>query len=175
MKKYILAIIALMFIACKDDKKTPEADTPKETFNVSFDLILKKDDKLHLYFTQDNTLNFSEENSVWVDLKGSEKMQTITFKLPEGVVPTNLRVDFGIGVNEEQSDLELKTFSMEYYGKKVVAEGDKIFEFFYINESNTARIEGTTIIKKLDKKQAVGPMIYPHTLLTEKAKEIARG
>ena len=173
MKKIILAFILLAFIGCKEEKKE-EKKVEIPTFNVSFNLILQKDDKIHLYYTQDGTVNFNEDNSSWVDLKGSNTPQTITFKLPQDVFPTNLRVDFGSGVNELQSDVDLKSFTMEYAGKKVLAEGNKIFEFFYINESNTKRLEGTTILKKLDKKQAVGPMLYPHTLLTEKAKELVK-
>lgn len=175
MKKYLLSVLLLAFVACKEEEKKVEKVVEVPTFNLSFDLVMQKDDKIHLYYTQDETVNFNEENSVWVDLKGSNSVQTITFKLPEDVLPTNVRVDFGSGVNEEQSDVELKKFKMEYTGKEVIAEGDKIFEFFYINESNTQRLEGTTTLRKLDKKQVVGPMLYPHILLTEKAKELTRG
>lgn len=179
MKKHILAllIISMAVIGCKDDKKVEEEKAPKvdNFFKVSFDLIIKKDDNIHLYYTQDGTLNFNEKNSIWVPLKGSETVQTITFNLPEDVVPTHLRVDFGAGINEQQSGVDIKSFAMNYFDKKVIANGLSFFDYFYINESNTKVDKGTSILQRLDKKQSGGPMVYPQTLLTQKIQEMTKG
>jgi hypothetical protein len=179
MKKHILAIliISMSFVGCKDEKKAEEEQAPKvdNFFKATFDLVIKKDDDLHLYYTEDGTLNFNEKNSVWAHVKGSDAVQAVTFNLPEGAVPTHLRVDFGSGVNEQQSDVEIKTFTMNYFDKKVVANGLSFFDYFYINESNTAVDKGTSILKRLDKKQNGGPMVYPQALLTQKIQEMTKG
>jgi len=179
MKKHILTILILSitFIGCKNDKKTEVKEEPKmdNFFKVSFDLIIKKDDNLHLYYTEDGTLNFNEKNSIWVAIKGSDNPQTVTFNLPPDVIPTHLRVDFGAGVNEAQSDVDIKSFTMNYFDKKVVANGLSFFDYFYINESNTKVEKGSTVLQRLDKKQSGGPMVYPQTLLTQKIQEMVKG
>ena len=179
MKKYILALlmISMSVTGCKDDKKEAEKTVEKvdNSFKVSFNLILKKDDNIHLYFTEDGTLNFNEKNSLWMPLKGSDAPQEISFSLPVDVSPTHLRVDFGAGVNEQQSDVEIKSFKMKYFDKEVVANGVSFFDYFYPNESNTTVVKGTSILKRLDKKQSGGPMVYPQTLLTEKISTMIKG
>lgn len=179
MKKHILAIfiISMSFIGCKDDKKVEEENAPKvdNFLKVSFDLIIKKDDDIHLYYTEDGTLNFNEKNSIWVHISGSDAIQKVTFNLPEDIIPTHLRADFGAGVNEQQSDVDIKSFEMNYFDKKVVAKGLSFFDYFYVNESNTKVDKGTTILQRLDKKQNGGPMVYPMTLLTQKLEEMTKG
>lgn len=172
----ILLIISIFISSCKNEKKEALEKEAKvdNSFNVSFDFILKKDDDIHLYYTTDGTLNFNENNSLWLPIKGSENAQTLTFSLPDDVIPTHLRVDFGAGINEQQSDVDIKSFTMKYYDKKVVANGLAFFDYFYINESNTKKDEGTTVLRRLDQKQSGGPMVYPQTLLTDKIKEMTK-
>ena len=108
-------------------------------------------------------------------IKGSDKPQEVTFNLPENVIPTHLRVDFGFGKNVEQSDVDLKTFSIKYYDKKVEAKGTDILKYFYPFEAKTTIDAGTSVLKRAKKDQETGPILYPHILLTEKIKEITKG
>ena len=179
----VLLMAILSLASCKDDKKgadTKEApaavvDKENDIFKVSFDLILKKDDNLHLYYTEDGTINFNEKSSVWMPIIGSDKVQTITFKLPKDVLPTALRVDFGFEKNEAQSDVELKAFKMNYFGQEAVAEGTAIFDYFYPNKGNTEIVPGTSTLKRLKKDQPSGPTLYPQIPLSEKLKQMTVG
>ena len=115
MKSKILFIALLsILISCKTDKKETEDAVTVETeknvdlFKVSFDLVIKKDDNLHLYYTQDGSIVFNEKNSVWLPVTGKESVQKVTFNLPKDVLPTHIRVDFGIGKNAQSTRRELR-------------------------------------------------------------------
>lgn len=47
-------------------------------------MVVKKDDNMHLYYTQDGSINFDEKQSVWMPV-GNESAQEVTFKLPKDV------------------------------------------------------------------------------------------
>lgn len=181
-KAALLFITLLSIISCKENKtedklnnESVAVEKDNSIFKVSFDLVIKKNDNMHIYYTQDGTINFDEKNSVWMPVTGNENSQTVTFKLPEDVLPTAIRVDFGFGKNIEQSDVELKSFRMDYYGKVVEAKGVSIFDYFYPNKENTEIIPGTSILKRLKKDQESGPILYPQIPLSEKIKEMTKG
>ena len=182
------ALIALTFfitfLSCKketeekvnkNDSTEIQVEVDEDLLKVSFELIIKKDDNLHLYYTEDGSINFDEKQSLWVPVKGSENVQKVTFKLPKDVYPTALRVDFGFGKNVEQSDVELKTFSMNYFDEKVEANGVDILNYFYPMKENNLITPGTTTLKRLNKDQESGPILYPQILLSEKIKELTQG
>lgn len=181
LKLAILFTTILFISSCKDNNSNNNSNTNEKVdkenniFKISFDLIVKKNDNMHLYYTQDGTIDFDEKNSVWMPVNGSEKTQTILFKLPEDVLPTAIRVDFGYGKNPEQSDVELKTFKMSYFGKTVEANGVSILDYFYPNKENTEVIPGTSTLKRIKKDQESGPILYPQIPLSEKIKELTLG
>lgn len=184
LRTLIALTVFLTFLSCKKeaeetvdktDSTATEVEVDKDLLKVSFDLIIKKDDNLHLYYTEDGSINFDEKQSLWVPIKGSESAQKVTFKLPKDVYPTALRVDFGFGKNVEQSDVELKTFSMNYFDKKVEANGVEILNYFYPMKENTEVTPGTSTLKRLNKDQESGPILYPQILLSNKIKEMTQG
>ena len=68
MKTQKIVTIILMTIALascksdkKDDKPANDSELKKEenSFNVTFNLIVKKDDNFHLYYTEDKSINFN--------------------------------------------------------------------------------------------------------------------
>jgi hypothetical protein len=183
MKLRIATVLFLTLIAfsCKKEgEKQQEAskevnqEIDKDLIKVSFDLIVKENDNMHLYYTEDGSINFDEKNSIWTEVKGSENVQTVLFKLPKDVLPTHLRIDFGYGKNEKQSDLDLKNFKIEYLDKNFEVKDNMIFNYFYENKENTIRVSNTAILKRKDKSQESGPMIYPHIALTEELNKIIK-
>jgi hypothetical protein len=179
---FTVLLIVISLTSCKNDKveSDPKTDSKLEEkdqnlFKVNFELIVKKNDNMHLYYTDDETLNFNEKQSIWMPVKGSESVQNVQFNLPLDVIPTHIRVDFGYGKNIEQSDVELKTFRMSYFGEKVEAKGIDILNYFYPMKENTEAISGTSTLKRLNRDQETGPVLYPHILLSQKIKEITKG
>ena len=186
MKHKIVLVMILMasFFACKnegDSKDTEQtAANPTEEkadenlLKVSFDLIVKEDDNMHLYYTEDGTINFDEKKSIWMPVKGNDQTQEVSFRLPENVLPTHLRVDFGYGKNETQSDVELKSFRLKYYDKIFEAKDTMIFNYFYPNLENTVVPFKTAILKRKAKDQPGGPILYPHATLTVELEKIVK-
>lgn len=181
IKSFIAIFALLAFTSCKKDAEKKEGTTEtaitnqevdKNLLKVSFDLIVKKDDNMHLYYTEDGTINFDEKKSIWMPVKGSENVQEVSFKLPENVLPTHLRVDFGYGKNEAQSDVELKAFRLKYLDKMFEAKDTMIFNYFYPNKENTVVPSKTAVLQRKSKDQPNGPILYPHAPLTEELKKI---
>jgi hypothetical protein len=176
----VVFLMALAVISCKDGKKTDDAINVAETpivengFKVAFDLIAKKDDNFHLYYTEDNTINFTEEKSLWLPFKGSDAEQEVKFVLPEDIIPTNFRVDFGYGVNKEQSDIVLKKFKMKYYDKTFEVKDSLIFYYFYPNKDNTILDNTHATLKRIKPDQATAPSIYPNTPLSEEILKMVK-
>lgn len=168
---FAIVLIALTLFSCKDEKKenSTEAITEKpkneNLFKIAFDAVVKKDDSFHLYYTEDKTNNFTEEKSVWVKVKGSDKEQEVLFMLPEDVLPTDVRVDFGYG--DVVQDIVLNQLRMNYYDKSFAAKDSLIFNYFYANEQNTIIDKKTNTIKRLKADQKTAPSLYPQILLQD--------
>jgi len=182
MKLKIATIFALtiLFAGCKKDQPTTKETTAQtaeydDIFRVSFNLLVKQDDNMQVYYTMDGSINFTEEESVWTPVKGSAEAQEVVFTLPEGVIPSRMRVDFGHGVNETQSDVEVRSFKMSYRDKNFTASGVQLFDYFTAFEPYTEVVPGTSTIKRLKKNQDVGPVLYPKETLAEKINEITGG
>jgi len=178
-----IVVVTLMVFSCKkeinventnDASKTTEL-VKDDLFRVSFNLNVSKDDNMHLYYTLDGSINFTEENSVWMPVKGSEKDQDVIFALPEGIIPSLLRIDFGYGKNESQSPVKLNSFKLSYQDKNEVISGQDIFKYFTPFEGYTDVDPGSTLLKRHKKDQASGPILYPQTLLSEKINKVTSG
>ncbi len=182
MKTKILIVSVLFFsvlFSCKDNKKDENTSVDnKEITNTSFvvtlDLIIKKDDNLHLYYTEDNSINFSEEKSAWAEIKGSEISQKVVFKLSEDVLPTDLRLDLGYGKNPEQKEIIVNSISFDYYNKSFTIKGNEISNYFYPNKENTILDSATGTLSRIKIDQETAPSLYPHTSLEEELMKLTR-
>jgi len=62
------------------DRKVTEA----KSFNLEIDAVASKKDNFAMYFTEDGTNNFTQDNAVWRDIKGghlTEKYFSICLKI----------------------------------------------------------------------------------------------
>lgn len=177
---FIVALIALTFVGCKNEKteenttqQSGEAAAPKnDFFQVTLDVTAKKDDHFHIYFSEDGSINFTEENSVWSDVKGSESSQKVVFNLPKDVIPTQLRVDFGW--TKDQGEIVINNFEMSYMGKTKTIPGADFFKYFRPNEGNTIVNEQNHSVKSLPNDGKVGPSAYPLETLTQELEILAK-
>ena len=174
-------LLVLTITACKnegnDGKKNSEVkkeEAVESVFTVTLDLIARKDDNMHLYYTEDSSINFDEVKSVWAQIKGNESTQQVIFKLPLNAVPTHLRLDLGYGKNVEQTEIVLNKISFNYFDKNFVASGQDIFNYFYPNKDNTILDKQTGSLKRLKIDQETAPSLYPHTTLEEELIKLTR-
>lgn len=178
LKTIIVAfLVALITTSCKDEsKKLPEQATEAEadnTFTVTLNAIVKKDDSFQLYYRSSQENNFDEQNSIFVEFKGSEQPQNIVFTLPEDTVPDYLRLDFG--TNKEQDEIIIKNFNVKYLGKDIEVNGQAFFDYFTPNEQTVTFDRQKSGIKPILTKEGVyDPMAFSNQILTDKVKTISQ-
>jgi hypothetical protein len=183
MKTKFLIASALFFsllFSCKEDKKEGENKSNETTevvsniFVVTLDLIAKKNDNMHLYYTEDNSINFSEEKSVWAEIKGSETSQIVIFKLQEDVFPTDLRLDLGYGKNIEQKEIVVNNIALNFLNKSFNIKSSEIANYFYPNKENTVLDAATGTLSRMKADQETAPSLYPHTSLEDELMKLTR-
>ena len=168
---FFYGLLISLFISCSD-KKEPEAKREVEvfsnTFNVIVDATVKKDDKLMLYF-QDETIGwFDDEHFVEQSVVGKGGDQKIVFSVPEGVIPTNIRLD--ISSVQGQEPIVIKNIILKYRDRNFVIDQANFANYFEPNDyidfdyvSNTAKV-----LSKADK--TYDPILLPKEIM---AREIA--
>ena len=174
--KIILGTVLAMtfFTSCKNENPTinpNDSQNQQEVLNdyfiVTVDVIVKKDDDFQIYYTEKTSADFNEQESLWVKVKGSETSQKVVFNLPNDVVPSLFRLDFGL--NKEQEDIKLNSVEVNYLGKKFLMNGPEQLSNYFRPEANTVIDLETDIIKAIVKDGIrVEPVLYPHEVPMER-------
>lgn len=176
--KIILGIffLTILFTGCKNEKSVDNLELVKPevvdtNFKVIVDVIVKKDDDFALYYTTDGSINFFSIPPVWQGVKGGEGVQQVTFIVPDEIIPTQVRVDFGM--KQDQPDIVLKKMTLMYMGKTFILEGTKIFDYFQADVNQCAADSATgTITAKVKEGKRLTPSIYPNPELLGKEIEL---
>jgi hypothetical protein len=177
MKKILIVLFVFSLISCKNEKsentetqQAQEQPTGNDFYTVTLDLVAQKDDSFHVFYTEDGSVNFEENNSVWVEFKGSPNSQKLVFNLKKGVVPNQLRLDFGL--NKEQGDVKLNSVEIAYLDQKLTYSGSEIFKFFRPNESSTTVDINTQTLKPINK--GGNTSLYPLESLKPELEKIMK-
>ena len=166
-KFLFLSFFLLTLIGCKDEKsidslKIVKPETTDTFFKVTLNVIVKKDDDFALFYTQDGTTDFKTA-PIWQAVKGNEGSQQVQYNLPPNVLPTQLRMDFGLKPNQE--DIVLKSVILEYKDKKREIEGTELGNFFRADVNKCTFDASTGLIKSVIKDGVrQSPSIYPHEM-----------
>lgn len=160
----ILLLVTTLF-SCKNESNNEETNNsvqPELTknFKVSLNVLVKQDDNFQIYYTEKTSSDFNEEESVWVEVKGSENPQDVVFNIPEDVLPTMFRLDFG--VNDKQEDIKLNSINIEYLGKSFKSETPLLANYFRPLDSTQVDVKKGLIKATLKDGKRVEPAIYPH-------------
>ena len=86
-------------------------------YQIIITILAKMDDNFQLFYTSDNSSNFSERNSVHKSFSGNNSYQDILFDLPAGVFPTNYRID--VGQNPLQNQITIKSLTVRHKKNEV--------------------------------------------------------
>lgn len=163
MKAIVLhtVITLLLLTGCKKERETGAAGAEGKYMQVKLEVVAEKDDNFSVYYTEDGSIDFSKEEPVWMPVQGSSKVQEVVFNLPEGVVPTQLRLD--LGTNKEQEEVVLKKVSIVYFDQIFIVEGRDIFTFFMADHSKCTVDIKTGAIKAISTNGVrQSPSLYPH-------------
>ncbi len=112
-------------------KNITSVERVKDIFKVTVTALVKKEDSFQLFYTKNNTSNFTEPNSVIKKFKGKESFQKIEFELPKGTVAEKLRLD--IGTNRKQNTVKIKSILISYKNKEIFIPGRLIKKYFKPN------------------------------------------
>ncbi|MFT5754393.1 MAG: hypothetical protein ACI9FW_000074 [Flavobacterium sp.] len=174
-----ILIITILFSCKKDEKSSEETiieDTIKknEFFSVNLKLQFPLNDSFVAYYTEDNTINFDENKAVWLEVKGSNEFQEITFNFKEEVIPTHLRLDFGI--NKDQKEVVLEKIKIDFYGNNFEIRGSDFLNYFNENKSIKTEIDQVNgSIKFIQNEDTFNPILfYPNEKLVEEIAKITK-
>lgn len=150
MKKRILLLFVLttsFLVSCKKEEEKAAIE-PSKQVQVELTATVNKDDSFQLFFKEEDNLQvpYAESNSVWVDVKASDKPQTITFNLPENTLPNYLRLD--VGKSDKQESMTISGLNVSYLDKKVNMSSNTFFDTYFIpNKCITIENKGSGLIK----------------------------
>jgi len=175
MKNLFVVLLVFSLISCKNEKtenaetqQTKEQPAGNDFYTITLDVIAQKDDSFHVFYTEDGSVNFEENNSVWAEFKGSSNSQKLVFNLKKGVMPNQLRFDFGL--NKQQGDVRLNSIEIAYLNQKVSFSGLEIFKFFRPNELSTTVDQANQTLKPINKD--VNTSLYPIETLKPELEKI---
>lgn len=158
---FLIVVILFSFVGCKKERETGIAGAEGKHMQVMLEVVAEKDDNFSVYYTEDGSIDFSKEEPVWMPVQGSSKVQEVVFNLPEGKVPTQLRLD--LGTNKQQEEVVLKKVSIIYFDQIFIVEDRDIFTFFMADHSKcTVDIKTGTIKAITTNGVRQSPSLYPH-------------
>ncbi len=162
--RYLSIVLLLVLSSCSGPETTPN-------FAMKLDMVMKKNDSIHVYYTTDGTIRFNEGQSFWIKVSGAKKNQTVVLPMPKDTVPTQIRIDFGR--NRQQDDVVLNKIEMLYKGKAEEIKGRDIYNYFRVDESYTLLDKNLGLLKRKEAGQPYGPSLYPNgEMLKQKLAEI---
>ena len=172
MKKsilFLITIVSISLLSCKKEsssegKESLQQAAVDETFNVTLDVVIKKDDDIALFYTTDGSVDFSKSTPIWQGVKGSETQQQIVFKLPKDIKPNEFRFD--LGRNPEQEDIYFNKVTFSYIGKSREIACPELVDFFRANDTYCTfdHLTGLVKVKPSTNGERNFPSIYPHEL-----------
>lgn len=147
-----LVTVLLLFLNCENNNNINQ-------LVVDIDAVIQKTDSINVYYTKNKEVNFSDEQSFWINVAGNKKNQNIQIVFPDSIQPKQIRLDFGRNIS--QSDVVLNKMEFAYKNKNFSVKGKEIFYIFRVDENNTTVDKLNGSIKRKNPKQENGPSLYP--------------
>lgn len=162
---FLNLFLMVSFISCKNKEvEKPVEEIKANTFDVIVDLDIKKNDELILFYKDPSISYFDAKNTVYYGIKGKNESQTVTFRLPEGILPNDIRFD--ISSKNDQEPIKINSVTLSFEGRTFKIEQKDLLKYFSPNEFiNFDENTGVaTCIKKgenYDPFFLTKPTIYP--------------
>lgn len=162
----LISLLAFTIFSCKDESKDVEkVESKPQTFDVTLNMVVPKDDKFQLFYTDESVVDFDEKKSIWIDVKGSDSPQDIIFQLPPDEIPSNIRID--LGTNETQSPMKLNSFEMSYFSKSFTLKDSLILSHFVIGEQLMYDKKTSILTPNKGKAEVYDPLLYPQSIIKD--------
>ena len=180
-KYFILAVLLSAFITSCKNKETKEASETKtekpavkENFNVEIEITAQTADDFTVYYSEDNTNQFSGEKAIWCGVKGGLTPEKVVFDLPEGAIPTNIRLDFGI--KKDHKDVIVQNIKLAFFDRVFNIKGSDLLNYFIVNDEIQTTIDAAkgTITLKVDPTKNDGTYYYPRQELIDEIAKMTK-
>lgn len=162
-KLKLIALSFLVLFSCKKEQSKANKEVTEKPKSELYQVILKvkvlNDDSFQIFYKYENEAPFLEENSKWVEFKGSEETQDIIFTLPDNELPNFFRID--LGVNEKQAPIEFFALIFDYQGKKVIIDQNQLLNVMIPNECiEISNIGSQVVLTSKDNNGVYDPLLY---------------
>lgn len=138
---------------------------------IVLDVVAPMDDKFQIFYKQDGTNNFNEEESEKAIIKGSSTSQLISFYVPNNVKITNLRID--LGENPNQGEIKINSIEIIKNEKKIKIQNKELLDFFaLVNDLKFNTSKRTINHISLKKNGIIDPIIINNENLIKQLKRI---
>jgi hypothetical protein len=178
LRSVFIGIICLSaFTACKLEKRyklsplPPQYAETKGTGKVTVILkaVVTQDDTFQLFYTQDGSQNYSQDLSLFAQVKASDKAQDIIFNFPDEALPSALRIDFG--ENKNQEEIIIENLDVKYYDKTLTISAADFVTYYQPNEI-LKREGNTTVVTPKVIDDNYDPMIFSNDKFSASVKTI---
>lgn len=110
----VCCITIPLILSCNQRKKQGDGESSEsyeDHLIVAVEVMVLKDDYFELYYRNKDE-QFNAENSIRVEIKGSEEFQTLLFVLDHHIFPSHIRLD--LGMKEDQDPIALGQLAFRY-------------------------------------------------------------
>ncbi len=153
MKKTIqLFSLFFLFTSCVNT-------VDSKTVTLEIELVSEQSDSIHVFYTNDKSVNFTDSKSFWTKVTGNKKNQKIKINFPDSVKPKQIRFDFCRNI--KQNEVILNKINFIYKNKSFSAKGKEIFLLFREDQTNTIIDKLNGSVKKKTPKQINEASLYP--------------
>ena len=146
----------------------------KENFRVELDVAAQKMDNFTVFYTETGKDDYSPDKAVWNGVKGGSIEEHLAFDLPAEIIPTNIRLDFGI--SEDRADVVLKKVKFIFYENSFEIKGAEFFNYFIKSDQIPSEINPADASIKFIKipTRKEGTYFYPRKELLDKIAQITK-
>jgi len=132
-----LALIALLISSCGSKEKDQSEENSSDNGNGKIaELIVEfkstSNDKFKVYYSKDANSEIGGELFIDKYTYGSNEMQKVVFKFPEGEYPYKIRLD--VGVNQKVENLTIKNITFKYGDKTIEGDEGEFMKYWSPNE-----------------------------------------
>jgi hypothetical protein len=159
MRKLIIVAISLVvLVSCKNETKQEKTTIDYSgNFTLTIDVLIEKNDVFQLFYNEDASDMFIDQNSKIIEVLGSSEFQTVSFEFPENAFPRALRFD--ISSNPEQDAVKFGNIKIKYFEKNIEINGSDFSKYFFpINQTVVDNTSGSYKLTK-DEKVPYDPIL----------------
>lgn len=167
-----LGLTIILFTSCKKEIATSKNDSV-DLYEVSVSLKIKKDDVLILFYKDGSNSWFDQDHTIWQGVKGNEQIQTVTFKLPQGVLMTDMRLDIGRDEFNAQEPIEIKKVAFQYLDNRFEISEDQFANSFEPNEYITYDTQTKQYAFKQDTQGKYDPYFVAKSTVYNDIRKVA--